>query len=304
MSIQNEIERINLNISNSYSAVQEMGGDIPEIQDSNNLADAIRSIPTGIGFVTVESITITTPPLKTQYFAGESFDPTGMEVSATFSNGQIMPVSILSLTFDPSGSLDGGEESVTVNFQWGLKTVSAYQAISVFSGYWLSPHMTNHTTPYPYIASASNEKTNESLYAWQAFDGIQATGAGNAGGKWSTPDNPGYGWVQIDFGKAVAIDALRVNPIYSMPANTFVISTPNWFYLKGSMDGENFDLIKEWSDISWASIGQYSDFFLDEISEYRFYRIGADNVKSSDSFNGRVGYGDIQFHRVPSENNN
>lgn len=302
MSIQNEIERINQNIFNSYSAVQEMGGDIPEIQDSNNLADAIRSIPTGIGFVAVESITITTPPSKTQYLTGEAFDPTGMEVFATYSNGHTMPVSNANLTFDPPGPLEDGTTSVMVNFQWGSKMVSASQEISVYIGYWFSPYMTGYTTPIPYVVSASSEyiSSTSKLNAWKAFDGTPATDGYGHGGMWGSEDDAVNAWIQVDLGDAVAINAMRVDPGYSI----YGISTPKWLYLKGSMDGENFDLIQEWSGISWAPVGGYSDFPLDETIKYRFYRIGADNVKSSDSFNGRVAYGDIQFHVVNYKNNN
>ena len=45
MSIQNEIDRINANISAAYAAVAEKGGTLPEAQTSANLAAAILSIP-------------------------------------------------------------------------------------------------------------------------------------------------------------------------------------------------------------------------------------------------------------------
>lgn len=47
MSIQSEIDRINGNISDAYSAVDEMGGTLPTIRNSANLAGAIGSIPSG-----------------------------------------------------------------------------------------------------------------------------------------------------------------------------------------------------------------------------------------------------------------
>ena len=91
----------------------------------------IRAIPTGIGGVQLESIEITAPPLKTNYYVGDAFDPTGMVVYATYSNGQSMYVNLSNLTFDPAGPLEESTTSVTVNFQWGLKMVSAVQPISV-----------------------------------------------------------------------------------------------------------------------------------------------------------------------------
>lgn len=47
MSIQNQIERINNSVSNAYSAIVEMNGTIPEIQNIDNLAESIRTIPKG-----------------------------------------------------------------------------------------------------------------------------------------------------------------------------------------------------------------------------------------------------------------
>lgn len=45
MSIQDEINRINQNMTNAYSALGDMGATLPETQNSENLANAIRTIP-------------------------------------------------------------------------------------------------------------------------------------------------------------------------------------------------------------------------------------------------------------------
>lgn len=45
MSIQNEINRINQNVANTYSALRSMGATLPETQNSDNLASAVRTIP-------------------------------------------------------------------------------------------------------------------------------------------------------------------------------------------------------------------------------------------------------------------
>jgi len=49
MSIQSEINRIKGNVAGAYAAVSDMGGTLPDTQVSTNLADAIRSIPSGGG---------------------------------------------------------------------------------------------------------------------------------------------------------------------------------------------------------------------------------------------------------------
>lgn len=48
MIIQDEIDRIKGNIDDSYAAVQEKGGALPTVQNSSDLPEAIRSIPTGV----------------------------------------------------------------------------------------------------------------------------------------------------------------------------------------------------------------------------------------------------------------
>lgn len=113
-------------------AIREKDGTSAEIVASTFPA-RIRAIPTGIGGVQLESIAITAPPLKTAYYSGDVFDPTGMAVYATYSNGQTMYVNHSNLTFDPSGPLEAGTTSITVKFQWGLKMASTFQEISVVS---------------------------------------------------------------------------------------------------------------------------------------------------------------------------
>ncbi len=47
MSIQDEINRINQNIANTYSALGDMGATLPSKQNSENMANAVRTIPQG-----------------------------------------------------------------------------------------------------------------------------------------------------------------------------------------------------------------------------------------------------------------
>lgn len=112
------------------AAIHEKDGKADGIPASDFPA-RIRAIPTDLGGVRLEAIEIAAPPLKTHYSTGDVFQPAGMEVYASFSNGLSMPVDHANLTFDPSGPLEEGTAAVTVNFQWGLKLVSASQPISV-----------------------------------------------------------------------------------------------------------------------------------------------------------------------------
>lgn len=155
---------------------------------------------------------------------------------------------------------------------------------------WWSPQMTGPEAPEPYKASASSSYENN-LAPYKAFDGQPATDGYGKGGMWSSADHPKAAYIQFDFGRRMFIKGLRINPAYSI----YGLNTPKWFYVSGSDDGTNWNEIAAYSNVEWASMGEYSEFVLEEPVIYRFYRIGASNVQSSDSFNGRVGYGDIQF---------
>ena len=87
MSIQSEIDRIRGNVNASLRAVAEKGVNVQESDGSNELPSLIASIQTG-GIYVVQ-IDVITPPTKITYTAGETFDPAGMVVEATYSNGEI-----------------------------------------------------------------------------------------------------------------------------------------------------------------------------------------------------------------------
>lgn len=61
MSIETEINRISANVSDTLSAVSEMGGEVPEGATSNDMAAGVRSIPVGA------KIDDTTPSSTTVY---------------------------------------------------------------------------------------------------------------------------------------------------------------------------------------------------------------------------------------------
>ena len=127
MSVQTEIARIRANVEASYAAVEEKGGTVPESAVSNGLPAAIRSIPSG--GVQLDHITITAPPAKTVYKAGETFDPVGMVVTATYSNGATLIAT--GYAVEPAGPLPDGLRSVTVRYTEGGVSAEATQPITV-----------------------------------------------------------------------------------------------------------------------------------------------------------------------------
>lgn len=60
MSIETEINRISTNVSDTLSAISEMGGEVPEGATSDNMASGVRSIPVGAKIDDTTSSTSTT----------------------------------------------------------------------------------------------------------------------------------------------------------------------------------------------------------------------------------------------------
>ena len=78
---------------------------------------------------TLDSIDITIPPAKTAYTAGESFDPAGMVVTATYSNSSTAPVT--GYTVSPAGALSESDTQITVTYTEDGVVKIAKQAITV-----------------------------------------------------------------------------------------------------------------------------------------------------------------------------
>lgn len=127
MSVQSQIERISAAVADSYTAAADIGATIPQTQTVDNLPETIRSIPTG--GIKLQSIAVTTPPTKTSYLSGERFDPAGMVVTATYSNGAKLAAT--GYAIEPSGPLSDGVTSVTIRYTEGGVTATAEQAITV-----------------------------------------------------------------------------------------------------------------------------------------------------------------------------
>lgn len=79
---------------------------------------------------TLSSIAITTPPSKTAYTDGETFDTTGMVVTASYSDSSTEVVTD-DCTFTPSEALSTDDTEVTISYTYDGVTKTATQAITV-----------------------------------------------------------------------------------------------------------------------------------------------------------------------------
>lgn len=81
------------------------------------------------GGIKLESIAITTPPDNITYLPGEVFDPAGMVVTASYSNGETLTAT--GWTYSPSGALPEGTSEVEIIYTEAGVTKTAVQAITV-----------------------------------------------------------------------------------------------------------------------------------------------------------------------------
>ena len=86
----------------------------------------------GGGGIKLESIAITTPPDNITYLPGEVFDPAGMVVTASYSNGATLTAT--GWTYSPSGALPEGTSEVEIIYTEAGVTKTAVQAITVERG--------------------------------------------------------------------------------------------------------------------------------------------------------------------------
>ena len=103
---------------------------------------------------TVESIEITTPPTKTEYMAGEDFDPTGMVVTAHYTDGTTADLSRDKYVIFYGDKLALGRASVTIQYNdgSGSSNIKTYQNITVKP--YVGPH--THTYGGPWYADAKS----------------------------------------------------------------------------------------------------------------------------------------------------
>ena len=78
---------------------------------------------------TLDSISVTTPPTKTTYIEGETFDPAGMVVTAKYDDNTTQEV--IAYTYTPNGALSLSDKEITVSYTAGGITKTAKQAITV-----------------------------------------------------------------------------------------------------------------------------------------------------------------------------
>lgn len=93
---------------------------------------------------TVKSIEITTPPTKTEYKAGEDFDPTGMVVTAVYDDNSKADLTAKDYTIFHGDKLTKGQEYVTIQYNDGSGNSGIYVDLPIT----VKPYEGNHKHTY------------------------------------------------------------------------------------------------------------------------------------------------------------
>lgn len=80
---------------------------------------------------TLESIAVTTAPTKTHYFVGETFEPAGMVVTATYDDDDKSSKNVTDYTYSPTGELTTDDNEITISYTERGTTKTTKQAITV-----------------------------------------------------------------------------------------------------------------------------------------------------------------------------
>lgn len=142
------------------------------------------------GGIKLVAIDITKAPNKVNYRPGQTFDPAGMEVTATYSNGATLLAT--GWTHSPTGALAEGAQSVTIVYTEGGVSAQASQAITVQKASFAVP---SQGSPLVYTGGQQSPD-------WTGYDSAEmtiggtsaATDAGDYQAIFSLKDKVGTQW--------------------------------------------------------------------------------------------------------------
>jgi hypothetical protein len=175
----------------------------------------------GGGGIRLSSISITTPPTKTAYKAGESFSTAGMVVTATYSNGAT--VQATGYAYDTS-ALAAGTTSITITYSEGGVKATATQAITVTKTALTVPTQSGSLT---YSGSAQSP-------TWANYDSgkmtlggtTSGTNAGSYSATFTIKDTALYEWTDgTTAAKSVTWKIGQATPTFSLSATSVTLNS-------------------------------------------------------------------------------
>lgn len=178
----------------------------------------------GGGGIKLASISIITPPDKTQYRPGQTFNPAGMTVRATYSNGATAVAT--GWTYSPSGALAEGTESVTILCTEGGVTAQAQQAVTVQKANITVPTQSGSLT---YNGGPQSPTWNNYDTAEMTIGGVTSgTNAGSYNAQFSLKDTVGTQWADGTTGdKTVAWSIQKAAGNLSLSPTSMTLDADN-----------------------------------------------------------------------------
>ena len=178
----------------------------------------------GGGGIKLASIAIITPPDKTQYRPGQTFDPAGMTVRATYSNGATAVAT--GWTYSPSGALTEGTENVTILYTEGGVTAQAQQAVTVQKANITVPTQSGSLT---YNGGPQSPTWNNYDTAEMTIGGVTSgTNAGSYNAQFSLKDTVGTQWADGTTGdKTVAWSIQKAAGSLSLSPTSMTLDADN-----------------------------------------------------------------------------
>lgn len=144
----------------------------------------------GGGGIKLLAIDVTKAPNKVNYRPGQTFDTTGMEVTATYSNGATLLAT--GWTYSPTGPLTEGTQSVTILYTEGGVTAQTTQAITVQKASFAVP---SQSSPLVYTGGQQTPQWDDYDSAEMTIGGTSAaTDAGNYQAVFTLKDKVGTQW--------------------------------------------------------------------------------------------------------------
>lgn len=178
----------------------------------------------GGGGIKLASIAIITPPDKTQYRPGQTFNPAGMTVRATYSNGATAVAT--GWTYSPSGALTEGTENVTILYTEGGVTAQAQQAVTVQKANITVPTQSGGLT---YNGGPQSPTWNNYDTAEMTIGGVTSgTNAGSYNAQFSLKDTVGTQWADGTTGdKTVAWSIQKAAGSLSLSPTSMTLDADN-----------------------------------------------------------------------------
>ena len=146
-----------------------------------------------------------------------------------------------------------------------------------------TPAMTANNAPSPYVAAASTIQ-GASNDAFAAFNRVYTTSTG-----WTTATNTTTGWLSMDFGTSVIIDAYTI-----FGGDVQAINPRNWTF-EGSANNTT------WTTLHTVTLGagiaassSYSSGSISNPTAYRYYRI---NISLNGGSATRVGITELELYQ-------